>query len=297
MIDNGKRYFFVLMIGLLWPFIGLASQREMVDQVGRTVSVPKNPTRIISFAPSITEMIYALDQQKYLVGATKFSDYPEAANQLPKIGSYVRLDLEKIISLNPDLCIAIKDGNPKVTVDRLSEMGIPVFAVSPYNTETVMEAVELLGDLLNARKKVNSLITDMRHRIKQVQDKVAKIDRHPRVFFQIGITPIVSVSSNTFVDEIITLAGGQNVVTGSVPYPRYSTEQVLNLKPEVFIISSMAGKDVFQKIKAEWEQWPQMPAVRDNRIYLVDSNLFYRPTPRLVDALEILVQILHPELF
>jgi iron complex transport system substrate-binding protein len=119
----------------------------------------------------------------------------------------------------------------------------------------------------------------------------------PRVFFQIGISPIISIGTETFIHEIIVLAGGKNLAAGDVPYPHYSQEQVLGLSPEIFIITSMAREAAFEQIKAQWSRWPNVPAVKNGRIHLVDSNLFDRPTPRLVDALEMLVRLIHPELF
>ena len=119
----------------------------------------------------------------------------------------------------------------------------------------------------------------------------------PRVFFQIGISPIVSVGNDSFINELISLAGGINVAAGDIAYPRFSREQVLALSPDVFIISSMARDVLFEKVKADWNQWPNMPAVRNRRIHLVDSNLFDRPSPRLVEALEVLAKLIHPELF
>lgn len=126
---------------------------------------------------------------------------------------------------------------------------------------------------------------------------VANASHRPRVFFQIGLTPIVAVGTRTFIHELIVLAGGENLSEGPVPYPRFSREQVLALSPEIFIITSMARGASFERVKAEWSKWPDLPAVRNNRILLVDSNLFDRPSPRLVDGLELLLKLIHPELF
>jgi iron complex transport system substrate-binding protein len=137
----------------------------------------------------------------------------------------------------------------------------------------------------------------MKSRIGRVTSRIATTDYRPRVFFQIGISPIVSVGSDTFIHEIIVLAGGKNLAAGRIPYPRFSQEQVLGLSPEVFILTSMARTGAFEKAKAKWERWPQLDAVRSGRIHLVDSNLFDRPSPRLVEALEVMARLIHPELF
>jgi iron complex transport system substrate-binding protein len=274
-----------------------ASADTVVDQLNRRVNCPANPQRIISLAPSITEIVYALEQEKRLKGVTRNSDFPVEAKKIPKIGSYVRLDLERIVALNPDLCIATRDGNPKDAVDRLSSLKIPVYVVNPQNLDSVLETILEIGSLLNADDKARTLVDSMQYRIQQVNSLVAQVTHQPRVFFQIGISPIISAGTNTFIHELIVRAGGKNLAEGKTPYPRFSREQVLNLAPEIFIITSMAREAVFQKVIADWRRWTNMPAVRDERIFLVDSNLFDRPSPRLVYGLELLTKLIHPELF
>lgn len=265
--------------------------------MGRRVEIPEKPQRVVALAPSITEIIFALRRQDRLVGVTNYSDYPPEATKLPKVGSYVHLDLERIVALKPDLCIAIKDGNPRVVAQRLNSLKIPVYAVNPRNLATVMQTVLQIGDLLMAGEKANLVVQQMKSRIQRVASLVAKSTHRPRVFYQIGISPIVSVGTHTFMHELIVLAGGINLAQGPVAYPRFSREQVLALAPEVFIITSMARVAVFEQVKKDWRRWPSLPAVRNNRIFLEDSNLFDRPTPRLVDGLEVLVRLIHPELF
>lgn len=270
--------------------------RQVTDQLGRQVILSDDPQRVVSLAPSITEIIFALGQEHRLKGATRFSDFPPEANSLPKVGSYVQLDLERIVALKPDLCIAIKDGNPRQTVVRLESLEVPVYVVDPRNLEAVTKTIIEIGDLLNATKNAENLVNNMRLRINRVRSAAEKISHRPCVFFQIGISPIVSVGTNTFIHELIVLAGGDNLTKGPIPYPRFSREQVLSLAPEVFIITSMARGEVFERVKIEWSRWSEMPAIKNRRIFLVDSNLFDRPTPRLVDGLEVLGRLIHPEL-
>ena len=290
----------ILIITILPIFVieTLSHAKTVIDQLGRHVTVPEKPERIVSLAPSITEIVFALDQGGYrLKGVTTYSDFPPEAEKLPKVGSYVHLDLEKIVALKPDLCIAIKDGNPIAVARRLESLKIPVYAVNPGNLETVMQTVQEIGELLNVQEKADKLVQSMNLRIQKVKSLVAKAAYRPRVFFQIGVSPIVSVGTQTFSHELIVLAGGKNLAEGPIAYPRYSIEQVLSLSPEVIIITSMARAAVFKQVKAEWNRWPNMPAVRNHRIFIEDSNLFDRPTPRLVDGLELLVRLIHPELF
>jgi iron complex transport system substrate-binding protein len=160
-----------------------------------------------------------------------------------------------------------------------------------------METMIRIGGLMGAGSTARLVVQDMRNKIRRIDAKILKANVRPRVFFQIGVSPIVSVGSNTFIHELILQAGGINLAQGPTPYPRFSKEQVLGLSPDVIIITSMARAAVFDQIKAEWQQWTDMPAVRNNRIFVQDSDLFDRPSPRLVDALDMLARLIHPEVF
>ncbi len=202
--------------------------------------------------------------------------------------------MEKIVALQPDLCLAIRDGNPRHVADRIEQLGIPLYVVDPRNLQGIMETVTGLGELLGAGEAAARLVQDMRHRIDRVRARVAETTGRPGVFFQIDAAPIISVGTNTFIHELIQLAGGVNLTAGSVPYPRVSWEEILRLQPDITIISSMAGGHSPESLKSEWQRWRQLPSVRSGRVHVVDANLFDRPTSRLVDGLEALVEIIHP---
>ncbi|MFC1859386.1 ABC transporter substrate-binding protein [Thermodesulfobacteriota bacterium] len=289
----------VWLLTALFPYAVRATvpMRTVTDQMGREVVVPVDPRRVVSLSPSITENIFAINQEHRLKGVTRFSDFPPKTAKYPKVGSYTRLDIEKIVALKPDLCIGLKDGNPPEVIERLESLNIPVFSTDPRNLEAVLKTILEIGDLLNSTLPSQTLVSSLQSRIKRVKALVTTTPRRPRVFFQIGISPIVSAGNNTFIHELITLAGGINASAGPTPYPRFSREKVLGLAPEVFIITSMARGGGFDEMKAEWSRWPDMPAVRDNRIYLMDSDVLDRATPRMIDGLEILLQHIHPELF
>jgi iron complex transport system substrate-binding protein len=257
----------------------------------------KTPERIVALAPSITEMVFALNLGHRLQGVTLYSNYPPEVQNLPKIGSYVQLDIEKIVALRPDLCIGTKDGNPQQAMNRLKSLGIPVYIVNPRSIYEVMETLLELGNTLGVPEQADDLVFQMKRRLKAVQTKVGLITNRPRVFFQIGVSPIVSVGAGTFLDELITIAGGTNLAHGDVSYPRFSVEQVLGLSPDVIIITSMARGETFERVKQQWQRWNQVPAVRDDRIFLIDSDLVDRPTPRLIEGLERLAAIIHPSIF
>ena len=281
---------------LFFSPVGLDA-RTVTDQLGRTIQVPDAPQRVVSLAPNITEIIFSIKQQDLLVGVSRFSDFPDAAREIPKVGSYVQLDLERIVALRPDLCIAIKDGNPREVARRLEDLGIPVYVVNPQSLATMLDTVSEIGTLLNAEDQAQRLVTQLGDRIHHIDQLVSRTTDRPGVFLQIGVSPIVSVGSDTFLNELVQRAGGRNLAGTEKGYPRFSREQVLGLSPDVIVITSMARGEIFEEVQAEWLAWKSMPAARDKRIYIQESNLFDRPSPRLVDGLESLARLIHPELF
>ena len=296
-IKSINQYSVTLLLAGLLLLMGDAAARQVTDGIGRRILVPDNPVRVVALAPSITEVIFALGREQRLVGISRFSDFPREALSLPQVGSYIQPDIERIISLNPDICIAVKDGNPREVADQLESLHIPVYAVDPLDLKAIMNMVLQIGDLLNAGDRSQAIVAGMKTRIERVRERVMKTEQRPGVFFQIGISPIVSVGKGTFINELIRMAGGTNLCAGYSSYPRLSREQVLALAPDVLIVTTMHRGLSIDQIKAEWAEWTQIPAVRNGRIAIVDSDIFDRPTPRQVDALEQLVRVIHPELF
>ncbi len=290
-------YIFILSASLhLFPKDVIANDyRVTQDQIGRTVKVPEQPQRIVSLIPSLTEIVFDLGRGELLVGATQYAKEPPEAANLPRIGSYLHLDIERIVALQPDLCLAVRDGNPEHLVRRIEKLGIPVFAFDSQDLPEIIDSIKLMGNLLNAEARATEIILEMQRKIDTVQERVQRIKDRPGVFFQIDANPIVSAGQNTFIDRLITMAGGLNLAAGNTTYPRYSWENILVLQPEVVIIASMAGGYTKEQLKEAWTRWPQIPAVKNGRVYVVDANLFDRPVPRLADGLVALARLIHSE--
>ncbi len=270
------------------------SEKIVFDQLKREVIVPDNPQRVISLAPNVTEIIFALKKGNILKGATLFSDYPKEARKLSKVGSYVNLNIEKIVSLKPDLCIAIKDGNPKSVIDKLERLNIPVYAVDPRNISSVIETALEIGMLISAEKEAEKLAEDMRRRIDRVKKLALKDKKKPKVFFQIDTDAIISVGTNTFLNELISFAGGINLAEGKIPYPRFNIENVIMMNPDMIIISSMENNEAFERAKKRWMSIKSISAVKNKKIFLAEADILNRPSPRLIDGLEWLFSVLHP---
>ncbi len=299
MMITGKRS--ILCVAWIWACLVMVSSvqaaesRRMQYQVGRTVEVPVKPARVIALIPSLTEIVYSLGRGDLLVGATRFANEPEAASALPRVGTYLNLDVERIVVLRPDLCLGVRDGNPEHLIRRIEAMGIPVFAFDPRTLTEIMETVTLMGKLFDAGQEAEQVVGSMQKKLAAVDRRVANVDTRPGVFFMIDVAPMVSAGSGTFVDRLITRAGGRNLIGDVAGYPRYSWEDILVMQPEVVIISSMAGGYTEEQLLKEWRKWPGIPAVRNNRVHVVDADLFDRPVPRLVDGLVELTDLLHPD--
>ncbi|MHB8790751.1 MAG: ABC transporter substrate-binding protein [Desulfobulbaceae bacterium] len=280
-----------LLAGTVWA----GATRLLQDQVGRSVAVPEHPRRVIALIPSLTEIVFALGRGDLLVGATQFAKEPPAAAELPRVGSYLHLDIERIVALRPDLCLAARDGNPEHMIRRIEQLGIPVFALDPRTLPEISDSVTLLGELLDAREQAAAITREMAAKMAAVAARVRAAGDRPGVFFQIDASPLVSAGRGTFIDGLITGAGGRNLAGDRGSYPRYSWEEILALQPEVVLIASMAGGYSEEQLKGQWARWPDIPAVKHGRVHVVEASLFDRPAPRLADGLVEMARLLHPE--
>lgn len=285
----------LLFLAIVMPYMAMG--KTFTDEAGRNVNVPDTPFRVISLAPSVTEIVFEVGYGHRLVGATLYSNYPPVADKLTKVGSYVHLDLEKIVSLKPDLCIGIKDGNSLSVVNRLDRLGIPVYIINPQNISSVIKSVDRLGQILNRKTQSQKIIEGLNQRIKTVKKRLSGIQHRPDVFFQIGISPIIAAGTSTFINDLIDTAGGNNITQGPNPYPKVSREEILHLQPDIIIMTSMVNEENINQLKARWAQWIQIPAVKNNRISILNADIFNRPSTRLVTGLEILARVIHPDRF
>jgi iron complex transport system substrate-binding protein len=257
---------------------------------------PGDYQRIVSLAPSLTEILYALGLGNQIAGVTVHCNYPAGALTKPRIGSYVDLNVEKILALKPDLVIATADGNERDSVERLVRFGVRVFLTNPKNLSEVFETIRAVGRMTRREPQAHSLVVSLEQRADRIIRACAGLSR-PRVFLQINEQPLMTVGRDTFHNNLITLANGVNISGGeAIKYPKFSTEQVLKARPDVILITSMERGAAGEKKKQRWNRWGQIPAVMMGRIHLLDSDLLDRPSPRLVDGLEALARAIHPEL-
>jgi iron complex transport system substrate-binding protein len=288
----GSRLFLVLVLGS-WTLV--SQGRIYIDTLGREVALEQEPQRIVTLAPSLTEIVYFLGLGDHVVGVTQFSSYPPEAELKPKVGSYVNLNAERIITLAPDLVISTADGNQPAVIGLLEKAGIPVYVVDPRNTREVIETVVDIGRVCGVLDKAVALAHELSSRVDRIVSKTVGLDR-PLVFLQVNAKPIMTVNGKTFSSDLIRLAGGRNMTDGArITYPRISLEEVIRQGPDVIIVSSMDRGGEFEESKQQWLTLKMIPAADNGRVYLVDSDLIDRPSPRIVEGLEVLARHIHPE--
>lgn len=245
-------------------------------------------SRIVSLAPNITEMLFFVEAGRLVKGVTRFCNYPGEAVGIEKVGGIYDIDVEKVVSLDPDLVIATKDGNPRQAIDFLSEAAIPSFVINPRNIREIIDTMENVACLAGASADVFAKIDSLR------TDLAAFARRRPeaksRVLFLVSQSPMVAAGKGTFINEMVLLSGGINVVEHfELSYPRLDVETILSLSPDViFRVSSMGGEgstDQLEKVER---------IIGEDRIeiYTVAPDIYTRPGPRLFKGIREISEIL-----
>lgn len=281
----------IVLLALLWvvPPARAASPVERKDDRGAVVRLPSSPSRIISLAPSLTEIVFLLGQERKLVGVTRYCNYPPQAKALPKVGGVSDPDVERIVAAGPDLVLFTTDGNPKDKVTALEELGIPCFGLSPQDLAGIYSAVERTGELLGVPERAKREADALRARAKRAAGG-KRAGLSPRVLFVVSTSPIIAAGKSTFMDELLSMAGGMNAA-GSFAgrYPRMSVEGLISVRPDVIFIAAMEG---VEKFPDEVTRWKEVPAFRHGDVISLDGDLVTRPGPRMVSALEQVSQAL-----
>ncbi len=252
--------------------------RQVTDELGRPIAVLQTPGRIVSLAPSVTETLYALGLGDKLVGVTTFCNYPPEAATKEKVGDTLRPNIEKIVALKPDLVIASTSSQLEAFVKNLESAGVPVYVSNPRNLKETIASIEKIGEVAGATHQAKELAEVLRARVELVGSRIGTQPK-PKVFVMLGAEPLITIGSASFINDLITQAGGISISADeSGDYPQYSLETVIARQPEVIFLQ--AGDEKLP------ERMRQTPAARNLRVFHLDDDLLLRPGPRIVDGLE-----------
>lgn len=262
----------------------------VIDDTGHVLTLEKPALRIVSTAPHITEMLFAIGAGKLIVGAAEFSNYPEAAKQIPRIGSHNKLNLERIIELQPDLIVAWETGNPKGDLNKLKALGFPIFISEPRNLRDIPSNLQRLGTLTGltsaAEQAANTFTEHSQEIILSNQNKPVV-----RVFYQVWEEPLMTLNGKHLVSKIIQHCGGENIFSSlNLIAPQISIEAVVQQNPDVIIAGDVPGAQ--DEWKKYWRRWPQLKAVSNDQLYSISAEVIVQHTPRLLEGMKIMCAIL-----
>lgn len=280
---------FILLL-VFFSFHSTASGRQWTDAVGRIVDVPQNPQRIVSLVPSITEMIYAYGLGDRIVGVTRFCDYPTDARQKPLVGDYSNPILERVLALEPDLVLASADMNRPAFIDKLDELGIPAYVVYPRSLSETVATLRSIALLLGAPEAGETLA-------KALQQKIVEVRQHATgkkpvsVMVCVMLHPLMVAGPHTLADDLVRTAGGRNIVPErGGRFPTWGPESLLAADPDVIIVSSHLNES---DSVGYFRKWPELKAVQNHRVVVINPDLILRPGPRLGEGLSALSEALY----
>jgi iron complex transport system substrate-binding protein len=304
------RSLIILILFLISTFSLFACQQEksstlepvnndyqmVTDEIGRQVKVVATPKRIVSLAPSITEILFALDLGKQVVGVTSYCNYPVEATKIAQVSDTLHPNLEMIISLKPDLVLISTASQLEQFMAKLAEVGIPVFVIKSQSVEGVLSSIELVGQVTNHKEQAKNLTGSLKKRLETVKEQTQG-KTAPKVFFIVGTEPLITAGNGAFVTDLINLAGGKSISDDvTTEWPAYSIESVIARTPEIILSPGAHNFDASdtQSAKTALPKGLEVtPAVQNERTYQIDGDLILRPGPRIIDGLEQMTKLFH----
>jgi len=261
------------------------------DDLGRLVAINGTPQRIISLAPSNTEILFALGLGDKVVGVTDYCDYPPEALNKTKVGGYANPDIEKIVALNPDL-VLVAYGTPMDVINTMVGLGLTVFGIKTTDLDDLLNDIRRVGEITDKEVEAQALTSEMASRIQAVTNQTEELEQRPKVFYIVWNDPLWTAGSGTFIHELIEKAGGVNICQNITGYTTISIEDVLARDPEIIITSELSYDWALNATELA-----STNASKTGRIFTCDDNLVQRPGPRLVEGLEWFAHYIQPDIF
>jgi iron complex transport system substrate-binding protein len=263
------------------------------DDLGHVVTVRTIPQRIVSLAPNITEILFALGLDSAVAGVTDYCDYPPAARNKPRIGGMLNPNLERVLDLRPDLILMSGSGNMKSDYDKLTSAGVAVFVTYPRTVDSVLVSISTIGALTGRKTAADSIVKEL---VSQKEQLFRNAREAPRksVLMLISLSPLVAIGPGTFLNELITLANADNIARDAgMAYPVLSREDILRRQPDVIIATNDIVRSTDDILRA-YPEWKSLKAIQRKQVALVDASIVSRPGPRVIEGLKIILQAIHP---
>lgn len=284
-----KKYILLFLILILF---GCGESEELkinknsiMDDLGKSFEVNTKINKIVSLAPNLTELLFSLNVGNKIVGNTKYCNYPDSAKSIEKVGDLLTVDVEKIISLKPDIIFITVEGNSKYDYDKLKQLGLKVFVSNPKNYRGIKKTLSDMSKILGKEKVGDSLIINWDLRIEKVK-KTHDVIFAQTVLFLVSTNPIFTVGKNSFINEILTFAGLKNIASDNdIKYPLYNREEIVKRDPDYILLYETNTNKIDELLRA-YPEWNTLKSVINKRIFYVNADLFSRPGPRFVDAVE-----------
>jgi iron complex transport system substrate-binding protein len=278
------------------PFMANITPRTFVDDLGRRIYLAKVPTRIVSLAPSVTEILFAIGLHEQIIGVTEFCDYPPEAKQKPKVG-YAHPNIEAIVTLQPDLVLTPRAFLRADFLTKLEQLKVPTFIVDPESFEEIPSRIQTIGRIFDRAASADAVAMEMRQRIAEIRIKTEALPR-VRVLYVLNSQPLITVGPGSFIHQVIGVAGGTNIAAeATVPYPHLNMEAVIKEDPEIIIFPIGKAEGISPVEQQLWQRWTSLSAIKRGRLHQIPADLLNRPGPRIVEGLERLARIIHPEAF
>jgi len=295
-----NKWSWLLLITSCWMAIGVNIFNSRQDQDNSVAPLPGRVDRIVSLAPNLTEILFAIGLEDEIVGVTLDSDYPPDAAQMPKVGTFWQPNIEAVVAARPNLVITLGFQQQKDIAERLRRIGYNNLTVNIEKVDDLFTAIEKIGIATNKQRHANKLISLIRMKLQQLTTLVST-EAKVRVLWVVQREPLRVAGRDTFVNEMIELAGGENAIEQTVhKYPPIGSEQVMACNADVIIESAMGPEDIQgQRDRAlqHWSKYKYLPAVANNRVYAIDGDTVSRLGPRLYEGTETIARCLRPELF
>ena len=276
------------------PFMANIAPRTFVDDLDRKLYLAKPPKRIVSLAPSITEILFAIGAEEEIVAVTDFCNYPPAALEKQKVG-YSQPNLEVLVALEPQLVLAPPSFLRADLLAKLEQLKIPTFVLESKTVEGIFGHIQVLGRMVGRAKEANAYAAEMR---KQVAELTGRVEGRPRptLLYVLNSEPLITVGPGSFIHHLIELAGGRNAAErADAPYPRLTMEEVLTQNPDILLFPIGEYEGIPQAEQDRWKRWDSLRAVKEGKLFQVRSDVLNRPGPRVIEGLRHLVTLLHPD--